>query len=78
MMTFEDLSKKFIDWIRKDYVEIGVQPNSERILVVGFSFDGSWQKCGYISPDGIGCTIGLPTGLPINYEVPSNFCFPQM
>ena len=41
MMTFEDISKKFIDQIKKDYAEIDVQPISERILVVGVSFDGS-------------------------------------
>ena len=43
--------------------------------VVGVSFDCSSRKCGYISLDGIGCTIGLLTGWPINCEILSNFGF---
>ena len=36
--------------------------------------DGSWQKRGHSSHNGIGILIDLITGLPIDYEVLSNFC----
>lgn len=75
MMTFEDMSKKSNYEIRKAYGEVGVQPDSEGTLDIGVSFDGSWQKRGHTSHNGIGCTIDLLTGLPIDYEVLSNFSF---
>lgn len=38
------------------------------------SYDGSWQKRGFTSKDGIGCIIEVITGLVVDYEVLSKYC----
>ena len=72
--TFNDISKKSIETIFKAYAEIGVEPDDEGVLDIGVSFDGSWQKRGHSSNNGMASVIDLVTGLPIDYEVLSNFC----
>ena len=44
------------------------------MLDIAVSYDGTWQKRGHSSHNGIGCAIELLTGLPIDNEVLSNFC----
>ena len=60
--------------IVKSYEEVGVKPDCEGILEIGVSYDGSWHKRGHSSHTGIGVVIDLLTGLPIDYEILSNFC----
>ena len=73
--TFNEMVKQSRDAIGQAYDEIGVYPDGNGILNIGVSFDGSWQKRGYSSHNGMGSVIDLLTGLPIDYEVLSNFCF---
>ena len=56
------------------YNEVGIIPDSDGILNIGVSYDGSWHKRGHSSHTGIGVVIDLLTGLPIDFEVLSNFC----
>ena len=56
------------------YEDIGVYPDDQGILNIGVSYDGSWQKRVYSSHNGMGSVIDFLTGLPIDYEVLSNFC----
>ena len=53
---------------------MGVKPGDEGILEIGVSYHESWQKRGHSSHNGIGIVIDFITGLPIDYEVLSNFC----
>ena len=38
------------------------------------SYDGAWQRRGFSSHNGVGSVIDLLTGLPVDFEVLSNFC----
>ncbi|KAH7940642.1 hypothetical protein HPB49_002741 [Dermacentor silvarum] len=38
-------------------------------------FDGTWQKRGHKSHNGVGTTVSLDTGLCLDFEVVSNYCF---
>ena len=44
------------------------------MLDIAVSYDGTWQNGRHTSHIGIGCAIDLLTGLPIDYDVLSNFC----
>ena len=72
--AFEELSRTAQEAITAAYKEIGVVPDSDGVLDIGVSYDGSWHKRGHSSHTGIGVVIDLLTGLPIDYEVLSNFC----
>ena len=42
--------------------------------VIAVSFDGSWQKRGHSSHNGVGAAIACDTGLVLDTEVISNYC----
>lgn len=44
------------------------------ILDIAISYDGTWQKRGFSSHNGIGIITDLLTGLVVDFEVLSNFC----
>lgn len=46
----------------------------EKIINISVSFDGSWQKRGFTSKNGVGCCIDVVTGLVIDFEVLSKYC----
>ena len=73
-LAFKELSEESVQAIFRSYAEDGVQPDQDGILDIAVSFDGSWQKRGHSSHNGIAAVIELNTGLPIDYEVLSNFC----
>eukprot|EP00795_Rhopilema_esculentum_P017497 gene17497-9115_t len=73
--VFQDISVQTRKAIEEAYCEVGVYPDHQSVLNIGVSFDGSWQKRGFTSHNGIGSVIELLTGLPIDFEVLSNFCF---
>ena len=52
-----------------DYV-----PSEDGILDVVVTFDGTWQKRGRTSHNGVGVVIELLTGFVIDFECISNFC----
>ena len=72
--TCEEMTQKSVAAIKQVYSEIGVFPDDNNVLDIAVSFDGSWQKRGHSSHNGVGIAIDLFTGLPIDYEVLSNFC----
>ncbi len=74
-ITFDEISNQSRAAIEKAYAELGIHPDGDGILNVAVSYDGSWQKRGYSSHNGMGFVIELVTGLPFDYEVLSNFCF---
>ena len=41
---------------------------------IAVTYDGTWQKRGHSSHNGVGVVIDLHTGLVLDYEVLSNFC----
>ncbi|XP_077561420.1 uncharacterized protein LOC144177720 [Haemaphysalis longicornis] len=41
---------------------------------IGVMFDGTWQKRGHKSHNGVGTAISLDTGLCLDFEVLSNYC----
>ena len=57
------------------YEEIGVHPDEQGICDIAVPYDGSWQKRGYSSHNGMASVVDLLTGVPIYFEVLSNFCF---
>ena len=44
------------------------------VLDIGVSLDGSWQKRGHSSYNGVASVIDLITGRPIDYKGLSHFC----
>ncbi len=72
--TFSEIVGKSKEAIFEAYSAVGVVPDDDGILNIGVSFDGSWQRRGHSSHNGVACVIDLLTGLPIDYEVLSNFC----
>ena len=72
--TFDEVSKQSMAIIRQKYAEIGIFPDKDNILDVAVSFDGTWQKRGHSSHNGAAIVIEILTGLPVDYEVLSNFC----
>ena len=73
--TFKEISKTTRSEVENAYADIGVTPDSDGVLDISVSFDGSWQKRGHTSHNGMASVIDLLTGLPIDYEILSNFCF---
>eukprot|EP00795_Rhopilema_esculentum_P002650 gene2650-847_t len=71
---FKNVQEKSIDVIKQAYRDIGVVPDKNGILNISVSFDGTWQRRGHSSHNGVGAVIELITGLPIDYEILSNFC----
>ena len=68
------MSEQSHESIRAAYREIGIVLDDQGVLDIAVSYDGTWQKRGHSSHNGIGCAIELSTGLPIDYEVLSKFC----
>ena len=72
--TFKSISQQSRDIIAKEYEKIGVHEDDQGILDIAVSYDGTWQKRGHTSHNGAAAVIDLLTGLPIDYEVLSNYC----
>ena len=72
--TFNDISIKSRDAIVKAHHDIGIEPDKDGVLDISVSFDGSWQRRGHCSHNGVALVIDLVTGFPIDFEVLSNYC----
>ena len=70
----EKIKKQSLVAITNAYKEIGLTANGDGVLDIAVSFDGAWGKRGYSSHNGLAIAIDLLTGLPVDYEVLSNFC----
>ena len=72
--TFEGIQKASRNAVSAAYKDIGIVPDAEGLLDIAVSYDGAWQRRGHSSHNGVGSVIDLLTGLPLDYEVLSNFC----
>ena len=72
--TFNEISEQSRKAITEAYSDLGIHADDRGILDIGVSFDGSWQKRGHTSHNGMASVIDLMTGLPIDFEVLSNYC----
>ena len=72
--TFKSISQQSRNIICKAYEKTGLYEDNKGILDIAVSYDGTWQKRGYSSHNGAASVIDLLTGLPVDYEVLSNFC----
>ena len=71
----ENIKKQSLTAIMDAYKDIGVHSDQNGILNIAVSFDGAWQRRGHSSHNGLASVIDLLTGLPVDFEVLSNFCF---
>lgn len=63
------------DLVRKTYFEQNsLQEDSDAIIDITVSYDGTWQKRGHTSLYGIGAVIDIATGVVLDYEVLSKYC----
>ena len=60
--------------VRQAYLDLGKEPDSDGILDITVSFDGSWQRRGRCSHNGIAAVICAVTGLILDYVTLSNYC----
>ena len=60
--------------IVEEYSKIGIVPDDDGILDIDVSFDGSWQKRGHSSHNGVASVIDMLTGVVVDYEILSNYC----
>jgi len=72
--TFKSISRSTREIICNAYAEVGVCEDIGGVLDIAVSYDGSWQKRGYTSHNCVASVIDLVTGLPIDFEVLSNYC----
>lgn len=72
--TKESLEKSRTE-VRKAYCDINNTPLDEPGPInISVSYDGSWQKRGFTSKNGVGCCVEVVTGLVIDFEVLSKYC----
>ena len=60
--------------VRKQYIWEGYADQNDEKVDIAVSFDGTWQKRGHTSHNGIGIAIDLLTGYVVDFEVLSNIC----
>lgn len=77
--TFQAISKKVHDAAMKAVTENMNQARAATKQVVergdvAVMYDGTWQKRGHKSHNGVGAAISLDTGMCLDFEVLSNYC----
>lgn len=60
--------------VRRAHEAIDPSLDSEAVLDVAVSYDGTWHKRGFTSLYGVGIVIDILTGLAIDYQVLSKYC----
>ena len=60
--------------VRKQYIWEGYADQNDEKVDIAVSFDGTWQKRGHTSHNGIGIAIDLLTAYVVDFEVLSNIC----
>ena len=71
----ENIKKQSLAALMDAYRDIGVHSDQNGSLTIAVSFDGAWQRRGHSSHNRLASVIDLLTGLPVEFEVLSNFCF---
>ena len=59
---------------RRAYRDLDHTIRGDNVIDVTVSFDGSWMTRGHSSLYGIGCVVGVVTGLVLDYAVMSRYC----
>ena len=72
--TFKEVKIESVKAIVQAYSDLGETTDENGILDIAVSYDGAWQRRGHSSHNGVAAVIDLLTGLPVDYEVLSNFC----
>ena len=70
----DDWKRTVASAIREAHLGVGNMPGTDGILNISVSYDGTWQKRGYHSHNGVGVVIDVLTGLVLDFEVLSNTC----
>ena len=60
--------------VRQAYAELGVMEDEDGFLNITVSYDGSWQRRGRCSHNGIAVVIDVTTGYVVDYVTLSNYC----
>ena len=66
--------------IRQAYADMdpevaeSLRQDTDAVIDIGVSFDGTWQKRGFTSHYSVGVCIDILTGLVIDYEILSSYC----
>ena len=60
--------------VRQAYEEADPDLRGQDIIDIAVSYDGTWQKRGFLSHNGVGVVVDLMTGLILDTETLSNFC----
>ena len=66
--------------IRQAYADMdpevaeSLRQDTDAVIDIGVSFDGTWQKRGFTSHYGVGVCIDILTGLVIDYKILSSYC----
>lgn len=63
-------------YVKKLYEKEGIEKDSDGVLNIDVSFDGTWLTRGHKSNIGATFVIDIPSGLALDFEVLSNFCRP--
>lgn len=70
----EEWKKEVGAIVRSAYEEADPQNVGKDIIDISVSYDGTWQKRGFSSHNGVAVVIDCLTGLVLDYCVLSNFC----
>ena len=76
--TFDKILESSREAIQTAYKDIGIVPDEQGSLDIAVSFDGSWQRGGHSSHNGMASVIELITGLPLDHEVSLVKCLCKM
>ena len=74
LATFNKIYARSRDAIAKSYHEFWIDPDTNGVLDIAVSFDGTWQKREHSSHNGVASVIDLLTGFPVDFEVLSKYC----
>ena len=72
--NFREVQQQSVKAIFEAYRDIRETIDESGIFDIAVSFDCAWQRRGHSSNNGVAAVIDLLTGLPVDYEVLSNFC----
>ena len=60
--------------VRQAYEDADPDLVGQEVIDIAVSYDGTWQKRGHTSHNGLGVVIDLMTGLVLDTEIRSNYC----
>lgn len=73
---YNELQRVAKTCVEKIYEKEGIEKDSDGVLNIDVSFDGTWLTRGHKSHIGATFVIDISSGLALEFEVLSNFCRP--